>query len=86
MNSALKVKSWLIKTVVLFMIDLKCINVLEDNFCYDLLFYFTFNDINLAMDMTIEFSWITDEGRMKFINGSTELTKDEKESLLSYFD
>ena len=53
---------------------------------HDLLFYFTFNDINLAMDMTTEFSWITDEGRMKFINGSTELTNDQKESLLLYFD
>ena len=56
------------------------------NLGHDLLFYFGFNDINHAMDMTTEFSWITDEGRMKFINGSTELTKDEKESLLSYFD
>ena len=53
---------------------------------HDLLFYFAFNDINYAMDKTTEFSWITDEGRMKFINGSTELTKDEKESLLSCFD
>ena len=53
---------------------------------YDLLVYFTFNDINLAMDLTTEFSWITDEGRMKFINGSTELTNDQKESLLLYFD
>ena len=51
----------------------------------DLLFYFAFNDINYAMDMTTEFSWITDEGRMKFINVSTELTKDERESLLSCF-
>ena len=53
---------------------------------YDLYFYFGFNDINLAMDMTTEFSWITNEGRMNFINGSTELADEEKELLLSSFD
>ena len=52
---------------------------------HDILFYFIFNDINLAMDMTTKFSWITDEGRMNFINGSTELTDEEKEHLLSSF-
>ena len=52
----------------------------------DLMLYFAYNDINLAMDMTSEFSWITDEGRMNFINSSTELTDDDKESLLSSFD
>ena len=52
---------------------------------YDLLFYFTRNDINLAMDMTTEFSWITDIGRLNFINGSIELTDEEKENLLSSF-
>ena len=52
---------------------------------YDLMVYFAHNDINLAMDMTTEFSWITDEGRMNFINGSTELTDEEKEDLLSSF-
>ena len=52
----------------------------------DLMLYFAYNDINLAMDMTFEFSWITDEGRMNFINSSTELTDDDKESLLSSFD
>ena len=53
---------------------------------YDLLFYFTRIDINLAMDMTTEFSWITDNGRVKFINGSNELTDEEKENLLSSFN
>ena len=53
---------------------------------HDLLFYSTFNDINFAIDMTTEFSWITNEGRMNFINGSTELADEEKELLLSSFD
>ena len=49
---------------------------------FDLSSYFGFNDINLGMDMTTEFSWVSDEGRMCFINSSTELTGEEKELLL----
>lgn len=50
---------------------------------FDLFLNFCYNDINLGMDMTTEFSWISDEGRMNFINSSTELTEEEKTSLLA---
>ena len=53
---------------------------------YDLTMYFGFNDINLGIDMTTKFSWISDDGRMNFINCSTELTDEEKELLLSSFN
>ena len=52
----------------------------------NIFFYFAFHDINLGVDMTLTFEWITAEGRMKFINDSTEIMKDEKESLLSCFN
>ena len=45
--------------------------------------YFGFNDINYAMDMTGEFSWITREGRLKFISNSSDLSDYEKASILS---
>ena len=35
--------------------------------------------------MTTEFSWISSEGRKNFINGSIELTEEEKESLIANF-
>ena len=45
--------------------------------------YFMMNDINLATDMTLKFEWITEQGRMKFIHNSTDLTHVEKRFLLS---
>ena len=47
--------------------------------------YFIFNDVNLGMDMTTKFSWISDEGRMNFINSSIELSYEEKQSLIASF-
>ena len=44
------------------------------------------NEINIRnIDMTTEFSWISSEGRKNFINGSIELTEEEKESLIANF-
>ena len=40
------------------------------------------NDINLGMDSTGEFAWITEEGRSQLINISTDLSKEEKTMLL----
>ena len=45
--------------------------------------YFMMNDINLATDMTLKFEWITEQGRIKFIHNSTDLTPVEKKFLLS---
>ena len=45
-------------------------------------YYFGSNDINLAMDFTGNFQWITDEGRYELIRKSTELSLNEKIMLL----
>ena len=49
----------------------------------DLLLYFGLNDINMGLDMTLKFDWITLEGRMKFIYNATDLNDENKAILLS---
>ena len=44
--------------------------------------YFGLNDINAALDMTMEFEWITDEGRSMFIANASDLSDCEKSVLL----
>ena len=44
--------------------------------------YFGFNDISLGTDMTMNFSWITTEGRLRFIWNSTDLNDEEKAVLV----
>ena len=46
-------------------------------------FYFAMNDINAALDMTLKFEWITDEGRIKLILNATDLTDNSKAILLA---
>ena len=46
-------------------------------------FYFGFNDISLGIDMTRKFSWITTDGRLRFIYNATDLNDDEKAVLLA---
>ena len=41
------------------------------------------NDINLGMDSTGEWNWITNDGRASLINGSTVLSNEEKDRLLN---
>ena len=43
---------------------------------------FLLTDINLGMDSTGKFEWITSEGRQRLIYNSTEHTDDEKFMLL----
>ena len=45
--------------------------------------FFARNDVNCAMDMTLSFDWITREGRLQFIQNSSQLTDYEKNVLLS---
>ena len=45
--------------------------------------YFIFNDMSNGLDMTMEFDWITREGRLRFIYNATDLIIHEKELLLS---
>ena len=49
----------------------------------NILLMFATKDINLGMDTTGEFNWITKDGRIKFINGSTDLSYEEKSLLLN---
>ena len=44
---------------------------------------FALKDINLGMDSTGKFNWITDDGRISLINGSTELPYEEKYCLIN---
>ena len=44
---------------------------------------FATKDINLGMDSTGEFNWITNNGRIKLINGSIELSDEERTLLLN---
>ena len=45
--------------------------------------YFAFNDINTAIDMTMEFEWISTEGRLRLIFNATDLGDWEKMDLLN---
>ena len=45
---------------------------------------FALKDINAAVDMTMKFTWITKEGRLRFIHNSTDLSNYEKVNLLSH--
>ena len=44
--------------------------------------HFASKDINLGMDATGEFGWITNEGRFQYIGNSTDLSEGEKAELL----
>ena len=44
--------------------------------------YFAFADINVGMDSTGSYDWITPEGRLNLINNSIDLTDEEKLMLL----
>ena len=48
-----------------------------------IVFYFGLNDINMGLDMTLKFDWITADGRAKFIYNATDLTDENKAMLLS---
>ena len=45
--------------------------------------YFLTRDINMGVDLTGEFAWITQEGRVQLIRNSVDLLDDEKAMLLS---
>ena len=45
--------------------------------------YFALSDINLGMDSTGNFDWITPEGRRSLIYNSTDLTDEEKMTLMT---
>ena len=53
------------------------------HFALNMMTMFLTKDINLGMDSTGKFNWITNEGRIKFINESTDLSYEEKSLLLN---
>ena len=50
---------------------------------YMMFSHFVANDVNLGVDTTFKFEWITPEGRVNLLYNSTELTYDEKSMILS---
>ena len=44
--------------------------------------FFLYNDVNFAMDYTLQFSWITEEGRFDLIRNENNLSPEEKQLLL----
>ena len=44
--------------------------------------FFGYNEVNGGMDFTLNFEWLTQEGRSKLIYNATDLTLDEKKFLL----
>ena len=51
-------------------------------FSFKMLLMFSLKDINMGMDSTGEYKWITNDGRNELINASTELSYEEKLLLL----
>ena len=52
-------------------------------FALKMMTQFATKDINLGMDSTGEWNWITNDGRASLINGSTVLSNEEKALLLN---
>ena len=52
-------------------------------FAVSMILMFATKDVNIGMDLTGEFSWITNEGRNKLINCSIDLSHEEKLLLLN---
>ena len=54
-------------------------------FAYKMLIMFLIKDINFGIDATGKLDWITNDGRIKLINSSTDLSYEEKSLLLDQF-
>ena len=54
-------------------------------FAYKMLIMFLIKDINFGIDATGKLDWITNDGRIKLINGSTDLSYQEKSLLFDEF-
>ena len=52
-------------------------------FAFKMIASFATKDINLGMDSTGEWNWITNDGRISLINNSTDLSNEEKSLLLN---
>ena len=52
------------------------------NFAFNVVLYFSFNDVNLGMDINRSFQWISEEGWVNLVNNSNDLTNKEKAELL----
>ena len=50
-----------------------------------MLIMFLIKDINFGIDATGKLDWITNDGRIKLINGSTDLSYQEKSLLFDEF-
>ena len=52
------------------------------NFAFNVVLYFSSNDVNLGMDATQSHQWISEEGWVNLVNNSNDLTNEEKAELL----
>ena len=44
--------------------------------------FFAWNDVNAAMDFSMQFMWLTDEGRLRLIYNATDFDDSQKALLL----
>ena len=58
-------------------------SILAIKLSYAVFIFFVFNEINLGMDMSLKFIWITNEGRMILYQNSTDLSDEERNCLMS---
>ena len=56
--------------------------VMAINFAFNVVLYFSSNDVNLGMDATQSHQWISEEGWVNLVNNSNDLTNKEKAELL----
>ena len=84
------VNSFTLSTLTNVTLFRECIRIMKRywhyiaiKFAVNMISMFATKDINIGMDLTGEFKWITNEGRMDMINCSTDLSHKEKLLLLN---
>ena len=58
-------------------------SILAIKLSYAVFIFFVFNEINLGMDMSLRFDWITNKGRFDLYHNSTDLSEDERNLLIA---
>ena len=68
-----KIRNYSVMDLYLFYLDF---------FAYNMAIYFGTNDVNVGMDRSRRFQWTTHEGWINLVNGSKDLSYEEKAELL----
>ena len=84
------VNSFILSTVTKISLFRECCRIMKRywhfiaiKFALKLTLMFATKDINMGMDVTGEWNWITNDGRISMINGSINLSNEEKYMLLN---